>query len=192
MTSLVFDQNVMSVWGCAETFCVDKLNILSVSLSMFDVVIQVKVVLKKTLKLIVTKSLSVYMMTSQGRLYVTDGLLLRYTFECFIYMLYYTIYIIRFMAVQRLATSNNYNWQLSIMSRSACSISLLLLARASHAYSLIPSHPPFLKDKANTKAIRKCHSYENTKSVVFAKFIRGRSQRIWPDAWQRGQTLSSA
>ena len=34
---------------------------------------------------------------------------LRYTFECFIYMLYYTIYIIRFMAVQRLATSNNYN-----------------------------------------------------------------------------------
>ena len=35
--------------------------------------------------------------------------LLRYTFECFIYMLYYTIYIIRFMAVQRLATSNNYN-----------------------------------------------------------------------------------
>ena len=39
--------------------------------------------------------------------------------------------------VQRLATSNN--WQLSIMSRSACSISLLLLARASHAYSPIPS-----------------------------------------------------
>ena len=36
------------------------------------VVIQVKVVLKS--KLIVTKSLSVYMMTSQGRLYVTDGL----------------------------------------------------------------------------------------------------------------------
>jgi len=32
---------------------------------------------------------------------------LRYTFECFIYMLYYTIYIIRLTAVQRLATSNN-------------------------------------------------------------------------------------
>ena len=45
------------------------------------------------------------------------------------------------MAVQRLATSNNYNSQLS-MSRSACSISLLLLARASHAYSPIPSHRP--------------------------------------------------
>jgi len=28
------------------------------------------------------------------------------------------------------------------MSRSACSISLLLLARASHAYSPIPSHNP--------------------------------------------------
>jgi len=42
------------------------------------------------------------------------------------------------MAVQRLATSN---WQLAIMSCSACSIilsdSLLLLARASHAYSPI-------------------------------------------------------
>jgi len=31
--------------------------------------------------------------------------LLRYTFECFIYMLYYTIYIMRFMAVLRPATS---------------------------------------------------------------------------------------
>jgi len=59
---------------CRNCFCIDKLNILSVSLSMSDVVIQAKVALKLTLKLIVTKSLSVYMMTSQGRLYVTDGL----------------------------------------------------------------------------------------------------------------------
>ena len=57
---------------CRNCLCVDKLNILSVSLStcMSDVVIQVKVALKLTLKLIVTKSL----MTSQGRLYVTYGL----------------------------------------------------------------------------------------------------------------------
>ena len=59
---------------CRNCLCVDKLNILSVSLSMSDVVIQVKVVLKETLKLIVTKSLSIYMMTSQGLLYVTDSL----------------------------------------------------------------------------------------------------------------------
>ena len=55
--------------------------------------------------------------------------------------------------------SNNYNSQLSIMSRSACSISLLLLARASHAYSPIPSHPPFLKIKQTQK------QYENVKAM---------------------------
>ena len=66
------------------------------------------------------------------------------------------------------------------MSRSACSIilsdSLLLLTRASRCSPVVqsvPSDPPFLKDKANTKAIRKCQSYENTKSVVFAKVHQG-------------------
>jgi len=55
----------------------------------------------------------------------------------------YTCFIIQYTPCDSWPCSDwplaSNNWQLSIMSRSACSISLLLLARASHAYSPIPS-----------------------------------------------------